>query len=249
MTGAGTGLGRAIALRLAGLGATVGGMGRREALLRDTGAMAPAGRFVPLPCDIRDYEAAAGRLGDFAEGGLDGLVNNAGGQFYAEAADISAGGFAAVVDLNLTALFALTRAMRPFLARKGGSVVNLSIVGAERGALGLAHAVAARSGAAGLSKALALEWGPDAIRINSLAVGTVATDTFLAASTAEQRAELARQTPIPRLVGAGEVAEMTAFLLSDAAEMITGQTLRIDGGAFLAAPVDMRPTRQKVLHE
>ncbi|MEQ8899551.1 MAG: SDR family oxidoreductase [Roseovarius sp.] len=249
VTGAGTGIGRAIALRLAALGATVGGMGRREGPLQETLSMTSQGRFVPLPCDIRDYEAAARVMTTFAEGGLNGLVNNAGGQFYAEASDISVNGFSAVVDLNLTALFALTNAMRPYLAQSGGAIVNMSIVGAERGALGLAHAVAARSGASGLSKALALEWGADRIRVNSIAVGTVETESFRAATTEQLRRDLAGQSPIARLVEAAEVAELTAFLLSDAAGMITGQTLRLDGGAFLAAPVDMRPAKQDVMHE
>ncbi|KZY38285.1 hypothetical protein A3731_14240 [Roseovarius sp. HI0049] len=249
VTGAGTGIGRAIALRLAALGATVGGMGRREEPLQETLSMAGPGRFVPLPCDIRDYEAAARVMATFAEGGLDGLVNNAGGQFYAAASDISVNGFSAVVDLNLTALFALTTAAQPYLAQSGGAIVNMSIVGAERGALGLAHAVAARSGVAGLSKALALEWGADRIRVNSIAIGTVETESFRAATAESLRRDLADQSPVPRLVDAAEVAELTAFLLSDAAEMITGQTLRLDGGAFLAGPIDMRPAKKDVMHE
>ncbi len=244
VTGAGSGIGRAIAERLAALGAVVGGCGRRPEALAATGdAIAAAGgTFVPVPCDVRDADAARAALERFAGAhGLTGLVNNAGGQFYAAAADIRPRGWQAVIDLNLTAVFTLCQAARPLMRERGGSILSISVTGAERGALGMAHAVAARSGVAGLTKALALEWGADRIRVNCLAPGTVATPAFAANSTAERRDRLRRQSPIPRLVEPGEVAELTAFLMSAAAGMITGQMLRIDGGSFLAAPVDMRP--------
>ncbi|MDR5836194.1 SDR family oxidoreductase [Caballeronia sp. LZ034LL] len=248
VTGAGSGIGRAIACRAAALGATVGGCGRHAEGLAETGRMiADAdGAFLYDICDVRDAGALRSVLHAFAgDHGLDGLVNNAGGQFAARAEQISPKGFAAVVDLNLNAVFAASRAAHDAMPH-GGAIVNLSICPAERGGLGLAHAVAARSGVAGLTRALALEWGGRGIRVNSVAPAAVETDAFVASYGADAKA-LGAKTPLGRNASVGEIAELVSFLLSDAAALITGQLLRIDGGAFLGAPIDLRPVHEETL--
>ncbi len=247
VTGAGSGIGRAIALRLAQLGASVGGCGRRAEPLAGTQALASAAGtdFSWTACDVRDHAAAARALDEFAgQGGLHALVNNAGGQFHARAEDISSNGFAAVVDLNLNALFALTTAAHRWFVRgdrAGASVVNISISPVERGGMGLAHSVAARSGVAGLTRALALEWGADGVRVNCVAPGAVETDALLGKSSPQQLEAMGAATPLGRNAGPAEVAELVAYLVSPAGALITGQVLRIDGGLFLGSPLDLRP--------
>lgn len=245
VTGAGTGIGQAIALRLAALGATVGGCGRREEPLAETAHLIgeAGGRFLWSACDVTDAEAGPAALRAFAEAeGLTGLVNNAGGQFSAPAEAIRPRGWQAVMELNLNAVFRLTQAAYPYLAAAGGgSVVNISIGPVERGALGLAHSVAARSGVSGLARCLALEWGGKGVRVNCLAAGAVATEALEAKLDEALGARLLADTPLGRFLSAEEVAETAAFLLSPAAAMLTGQIIRLDGGAFLAGPVDFLP--------
>jgi citronellol/citronellal dehydrogenase len=238
VTGAGSGIGRAITLRLLELGADVTGVGRRSSALEETAELAGSDRFRPVTCDVRDRSAITAAVETVGrERGLQLLVNNAGGQFYAPATAISANGWDAVVDLNLTAVFTVTRAAYPFLAQRGGSVVSISVSGVERGSMGMAHSTAARGGVLALTRTLALEWAPDQIRLNCVGPGAVATEAL-------DEATLARVpdfTPLGRATTPAEVAELVAFLGSDAGRLITGQMLHIDGGANIGPGVHMSP--------
>lgn len=241
VTGAGSGIGRAIALRLAELGAEVTGIGRTESTLLETSALA-AGRGVVRHegLDVRDPEAVERSVAAIASRqGVHVLVNCAGGQFVSPAADISPRGWRAVVDLNLDAVFSMCRAAHGPLSRDGGSIVNISLSGALRGSMGIAHSVAARAGVIGLTRTLALEWAADRITANCIGPGTVLTDGLARYGDPETLDRLRAGTPAGRFTQEAEVAELTAFLASPAAAMITGQFLHCDGGAHLGAGLHM----------
>lgn len=239
VTGAGSGIGRAITLRLVELGAHVTGLGRRAEKLAETEAAAAhlPGRFRFDTCDIRDHETTAAKIAAASEAnGLDLLVNNAGGQFYAPALAISQRGWSSVVDLNLNAAFNLIKSAHPYLARNRGAVVSISLSGIDRGIMGAAHSVAARAGVLGLSRTLAQEWASDGIRLNCIGPGIVFTENLDADARALIESDMSG-IPLGRATDTNEVAELVAFLATNSARMITGQLLHIDGGAHIGAGV------------
>lgn len=246
VTGAGSGIGRAIALRLLDLGAKVIGLGRRLERLEETGRLSESNsdRFFVHALDLRDLAAMEAAVQDLLSRHEIGvLVNNAGGQFVAPATDISRKGWQAVIDLNLTAVFHLCRLLHPSLAKAHGAVINISLSPIERGALGMAHGIAARAGVLGLSKSLALEWARDGIRVNCIGPGSVATGGLDEEVTAESMPRLLQGIPLGRLTRPDEVAEFVAFLASRAGRLISGQMLHIDGLAHLGPPVDLLPIK------
>jgi citronellol/citronellal dehydrogenase len=244
VTGAGSGIGRAIVARLVELGATVTGLGRHEETLAETGAaLDRPDAYDFRVCDVRDTEAVTATLAEVADSrGLGLLVNNAGGQFFAPAVDITPGGWRAVVDLNLTSVFHLTRTAYPYLARTRGSVVNISLSGVERGGMGMAHSIAARAGVLGLTRTLALEWAREGIRLNCIGPGTVLTHALSDEASDHILGNLVdRATPMKVPTRVEDVAELVAFLASPAGALMTGQLLQIDGGAHLGQGLHMLP--------
>lgn len=258
VTGAGSGIGRAIALRLVELGADVTGVGRRAEALDETarlvGAQSEAGTaasadagltpgararrvpgtFAAHPLDVRDGAAVAAfveRLG--GERGIDLLVNNAGGQFVAPATGISERGMAAVLDLNLTAIARLLELARPHLAHAGGTVVTISLSAPDRGIPGLVHSATARAGIVGLTRALAEAWREDGVALHCLAPGTVLTDGVREELEPEALARTLAATPLGRDTTLPEIAEWVAALACGAAGGSGGALIELDGGAGL----------------
>jgi citronellol/citronellal dehydrogenase len=242
VSGAGSGIGRAIVLRLVQLGMHVFGTGRRVEMLEETAGLTKgmAGQFTYKPCNVRDTEAVEALVREAGESrGIDLLVNNAGGQFFAPATAISRKGWDAVIDLNLSAVFTVTKAAYPYLKASSGSVASISLSGVDRGSMGLAHSIAARAGVLGMTRSLALEWAKDGIRLNCIAPGTVVTEGLAGEAARPILERLVEATPMGIPTSVEEVAELVAYLASPAGRLMTGQLIQIDGAAHLGPGLHM----------
>jgi len=239
VTGGGSGIGRCIAHELASLGARLVLIGRKQdkldavaAEITDDGGSAETRAF-----DIRDEEAVNAAVAEIAaeHGRIDGLVNNAGGQFPAEVADISKKGWDAVLATNLTGGWLMMRAaFNASMKTQGGAIVNIT-ADMHHGMPGMAHSGAARAGMVNLTKTAALEWGKHGVRVNAVAPGWIASsgmDTYGGAFRAAIP-YLKQHLPAQRLGSEAEVSAAVVFLLSPAAAFITGVQLQVDGGAPL----------------
>ena len=191
--------------------------------------------------DIRDEEAVEAALEALAakHGRLDFLVNNAGGQFPAEVADISKKGWDAVLATNLTGGWLMMRAaFKHAMKDKGGAIVNIT-ADMHAGMPGMAHSGAARAGMFNLTQTAALEWGKHGVRVNAVAPGWIASsgmDTY-GGSTRAMIPYLKQHLPAQRLGSEAEVSAGVVFLLSLAAAFISGVQLQIDGGAPLGSRI------------
>ena len=239
VTGGGTGIGRRIALELAALGATVVVAARRVEPLQAvvTEVTAAGGSADWMTLNIRDADAVEEAVATLAERyeRIDGLVNNAGGQFPARAEDISVNGWRSVIDLNLNGTFVMSRAVfRAAMAEHGGSIVNIT-ADFWNGFPGMAHTGAARAGVANLTKTLGVEWASRRVRVNAVAPGLIDSSGMETYDPLIRQAAQGSATKIPagRMGTEAEVSAAVAFLLSDAAAFITGETLAVDGGGSL----------------
>lgn len=243
VTGGGSGIGRCVAHELASLGAEVVISGRSaEKLQRVAAEIAEdGGRCHWRAFDIRDEEAVKSQVAAvLAEhGAVDGLVNNAGGQFPAPMMAISKRGFEAVVANNLTGGFLMMRELfNQCLQRRGGAIVNMT-ADFRNGMPGMAHSGAARAGMSNLTMSAAYEWAHAGVRVNAVAPGWVASSGMDSYGPAIQPLirELKNHVPLRRLASEAEISAAIVFLLSPAAAFISGVTLQIDGAASLGNPL------------
>lgn len=234
VTGASRGIGRAIALRLAKDGRHVVLMSRSEAPLHDLKGTIEAngGAASVVACDVADPKALAGAVESAADklGRLDILVNNAGITKDGLALRMSDEDWDAVLDTNLKASFVAIRAAARWMMRgKFGRIVNISSTSGVVGNAGQANYAAAKAGMIGLSKTIAREFGSKNITCNVVAPGFITTD-MTENLPQEIKEKILTLMAIKRLGAPEDIAAITAYLTSDEAGFITGQTICVDGG-------------------
>jgi citronellol/citronellal dehydrogenase len=237
VTGGGSGIGRCVVHELASLGARVAVVGRSQEKLDAVRAEVSedGGSISTHSTDIRDEDGVIAVIDEIlaVHGRIDGLVNNAGGQYKAELKTVSTKGFEAVVRSNLTGGFIVMREVyNRWMIDNGGAIVNM-IADIHNGWPGFGHSAASRGGMLTLTETAATEWAESGVRINAVAPGSIASsglDTYDAEHTAFIR-KVWTGIPLQRFGTESEVSAAIVFLLSPAASFITGSTIRVDGGA------------------
>lgn len=235
VTGASRGIGKAIALKLASQGAKVViNYNGSEEKAKEVQAQieTEGGKAVIYRCDVSDYGACQTFIQDVikTEGSMDILVNNAGITRDGLLMKMSEEDYDTVLDTNLKGTFHCIRfAARQMLRQRGGRIINLSSVSGILGNAGQANYSASKAGVIGLTKSAARELASRGITVNAVAPGFIETE-MTAVLTEKVRESAVAQIPMGAFGTAEDVAEAVAFLASDSARYITGQTIHVDGG-------------------
>ncbi|WP_263841378.1 SDR family oxidoreductase [Salinibacter sp.] len=243
VTGGGTGLGRAMALRFAGLGAAVTINGRRPDPLAETVSdiEEAGGAAEGIQCNVRDPEAVQAFFeeAEDRQGPVTRLVNNAAANFLAPTEDISPNGFDAIVQTNLHGSFYCTQACgQRWLERDAeGVVLSIATTYAETGSAYVVPSAMSKAGIVAMTRSLAAEWGREGIRLNAVAPGPFPTegawDRLVPDDDLEQK--MRERVPVRRFGEPDELATLASFLLSDLSAFMNGEVVTFDGGEALAA--------------
>ena len=243
VSGGGTGLGRSMALRFAGLGARMFLVGRRPEPLKEVceEILRTGGAAAYTTCDVRDYAAveAAARQADEQFGRIDTVINNAAGNFMARTERLSPNAFNAVIGIVLNGTFNCTQAFgKKWIAEKlGGNVLNISTTyaSANCGSGFVVPSACAKAAVLAMTTSLAVEWAKYHIRFNAIAPGPFPTEgAWSRLMPSRQFEEHSKEKhPMKRFGRHEELANLAAFLISDMAEYINGECVVIDGGQWL----------------
>lgn len=235
VSGGGSGIGRCIAHEVAALGAKVSLIGRKIENLEKVAKeiSEDGGKADFFACDIREEARVRESVAEIVakHGCIDGLVNNAGGQFPAPLEKISANGWQAVLNTNLMGGFLFAReCYTQSMKGRGGAIVNI-IADMWGGMPGMGHSGAARAGMLNFTETAAAEWAP--VRVNAVAPGWIASsglDTYPPAMQ-QMIKGLSEHVPLARIGREAEVSSSVVFLLSEGSAFVSGACLRVDGGA------------------
>lgn len=237
VTGGGSGLGAEMARRFAELGAKPVLIGRTRAKLEKVAAEIGPAALV-LPCDVRDAAAVAAAADEVVAklGRVDGLVNNAAGNFLAASEELSPNAFKAVIDIVLNGTFNCTLAFgKKMIEGKRGAIVNIVTTYAWTGSAFVLPSAAAKAGVLAITRSLAVEWATYGIRVNAIAPGPVPTEgafsRLMPDKAMEEQAK--NRVPLKRFGTPREIADAATYLLCDGAAYVTGDCLTIDGGEWL----------------
>jgi NAD(P)-dependent dehydrogenase (short-subunit alcohol dehydrogenase family) len=201
--------------------------------LRDAGHEA-----IGFAADVRDFAAVDGAMQQTVArfGPLDIVLSGAAGNFVAPASELSANGFKTVVDIDLLGTFNVFRASYPYLVKPGASLIAITAGQAVQPMMNQVHACAAKAGVNMVTKCLAMEWGPDGIRVNGISPGPIADTEGMRrlTPTPEMEAAYAAKIPLGRYGQKREIGDLAVFLSSPSAEYITGAIIECDGGSALS---------------
>ena len=234
LSGAGSGLGRAGALEMCRLGATVVGCGRRPEPLAETAGMAEGldGRFEHESLDIRDDDGVEEFVAGVLErhGRIDVLVNNAGGQFLSPAEAITPKGFRTVIELNVLGTWLMTHAAatKAFIPQEEGKVLSVTL-SPHNGMPGMVHSGAARAAVENMMRTLSVEWSRFGIRTCAIAAGQFDTETLRTKYPKAVVDNVAGTVPLGRLGTEEEMAWLLAYLASPAGDFFSGTVITLDG--------------------
>lgn len=240
VTGAGRGIGRAIALALGAAGATVACAARSleqvEAAAAEIAAAGGRARALRLDVTRGDQIAAAVDEVGAALGPVDVLINNAGFTLEKKTLEVTDEDWDAVLVTNLTSMFRCARAVAPGMIRLGrGKIINIGSMYGIIGVPRFAAYCASKAAVDGLTRSLAAEWARHGIQVNCLAPGYMNTDISRAAMADEtKRAQMLSRVPARRIGEPAEAGALAVYLASPASDFMTGQTVYLDGGQTIA---------------